>query len=214
VAKKFIIADSLALVAMNPILINQTDSTPGLWLLLYLYTFQIFLDFSGYSDVAIGLGRLYGITLPENFDRPYLQPNVQQFWQRWHITLSTWFRVYFFTPLTRALIRSPRRYSPTLIVLVAQISTMFLIGMWHGVTFNFALWGLWHGVGLFIHKQITDHTRVWYLRVRQHTWPRRLITAGSVFVTFHFVALGWVFFALPTPGDSLDMLARLFGLGG
>jgi D-alanyl-lipoteichoic acid acyltransferase DltB (MBOAT superfamily) len=209
IGKKFILADSLALVAMNPALIDRTMSAPGLWLVLYLYTFQIFLDFSGYSDVAIGLGRLYGITLPENFDRPYLQPNIQQFWQRWHMTLSGWFRAYYFLPLSRALIR--RHFSPTPIVFLAQISTMFLIGMWHGVTVNFALWGLWHGIGLFLFKLLADHTRGWTMRVNERPWLRRFIYAGSVFATFHFVALGWIFFALPTPDDSLNMLARLFG---
>jgi D-alanyl-lipoteichoic acid acyltransferase DltB (MBOAT superfamily) len=194
---------------MNPTLIDRTTSAPGLWLVLYLYTFQIFLDFSGYSDVAIGLGRLYGITLPENFDRPYLQPNIQQFWQRWHMTLSGWFRAYYFLPLSRALIR--RHLSPNLIVFVAQLSTMFLIGMWHGVTVNFALWGLWHGIGLFLFKLLADHTRGWTMRVNERPWLHRFVYAGSVFATFHFVALGWVFFALPRPEDSLNMLARLFG---
>jgi D-alanyl-lipoteichoic acid acyltransferase DltB (MBOAT superfamily) len=212
--KKFIVADSLALVALNPTLIQRTDSAAGLWLLLYLYTFQIFLDFSGYSDVAIGLGRLYGISLPENFDRPYMQRNIQQFWNHWHITLSAWFRIYFFTPLSRALIRRHRRAPQYAIIFAAQISTMFLIGMWHGITLNFALWGLWHGIGLFSYRVLADRTRAWYLRTSQRPWSRRLIAAGSVFATFHFVALGWVFFALPTPHDSLTMLARLFGLGG
>lgn len=209
IGKKFILADSLALVAMNPTLIDRTDSTPGLWLVLYLYTFQIFLDFSGYSDVAIGLGRLYGITLPENFDRPYLQPNIQQFWQHWHMTLSGWFRAYYFLPLSRALIR--RHLSPNLIIFFAHLTTMFLIGMWHGVTVNFALWGLWHGIGLFLFKLLTDHTRGWTMRVNERPWLRRVIYAGSVFTTFHFVALGWIFFALPTPNDSLNVLRQLFG---
>lgn len=212
IVKKFVIADSLALIALNPTLIDQTTGAPGLWLLLYLYAFQIFFDFSGYSDVAIGLGRLYGITLPENFDRPYAQSNIQQFWQHWHITLSTWFRLYYFTPISRALIK--RRVSPTRIVLFTQVSTMLLIGLWHGVTANFVLWGLWHGIGLFVNKLQTDRTRVWYLRVSQRPWPRRLIYAGGVLLTFHFVTLGWVFFALPTPGDSIHLLGRLFGLGG
>lgn len=212
VFKKFVVADSLALVAMSPALIDQTDGIPGLWLLVYLYALQIFFDFSGYSDVAIGLGRLYGITLPENFDRPYLQSNIQQFWNRWHITLSLWFRVYFFTPLSRALLR--RHISPTLGVFVAQISTMLLIGLWHGVTWNFILWGLWHGLGLFLFKLWSDRTRMWYLNAAQRPRVRRAITVFGVLVTFHFVALGWVFFALPTPADSFEMLARLFGIRG
>ncbi len=209
--KKFVIADSLALVALNPTLVNRTGDTLGAWLLLYIYAFRIFFDFSGYSDVAIGIGRLYGITLPENFDRPYTQPNLQQFWQRWHITLSTWFRLYYFTPISRVMLRSGVKMPQWLMVMVAQISTMVLIGLWHGITLNFVLWGLWHGIGLFIHKLILDNTRVWYQNISQHRWRRRFIFGISWLTTFHYVALGWVFFALPTPADSLAMLARLVG---
>jgi len=199
---------------MSPALIDQTETTLGLWVLLYLYAFQIYFDFSGYSDVAIGLGRLYGITLPENFDRPYIQPNVQQFWQRWHMTLSTWFRVYYFTPFSRLLIRSSYRPPQFVIILLSQVTTMALIGLWHGITVNFFLWGVWHGVGLFLHKMLADNTRGWHKRVTATVWPRRIIYVGSVFVTFHFVAIGWVFFALPGPEDSLTILTRLFGVGG
>ncbi|MBL1138092.1 MAG: MBOAT family protein [Chloroflexi bacterium] len=209
--KKFVIADSLALVALNPTLVNRTEDTLGAWLLLYVYAFRIFFDFSGYSDVAIGIGRLYGITLPENFDRPYTQQNLQQFWQRWHITLSTWFRLYYFTPISRVMLRSGVKMPQWLMVIIAQISTMVLIGLWHGVTVNFVLWGLWHGIGLFIHKLILDNTRVWYQNISQHRWRRRFIFGISWLTTFHYVALGWVFFALPTPADSVAMLARLVG---
>lgn len=209
--KKFVIADSLALVALNPTLVNRTGDTIGAWLLLYVYAFRIFFDFSGYSDVAIGIGRLYGITLPENFDRPYAQQNLQQFWQRWHITLSTWFRLYYFTPISRVMLRSGVKMPQWLMVMIAQISTMVLIGLWHGVTANFILWGLWHGIGLFIHKLILDNTRVWYQNISQHRWRRRFIFGISWLTTFHYVALGWVFFALPTPADSVAMLARLVG---
>lgn len=209
VFKKFVVADTLARVAMDTTLIDRTESITALWVILYIYAFQIFFDFSGYSDVAIGIGKLYGIDLPENFDRPYLQANLQQFWQRWHMTLATWFRVYYFTPLSRVLMK--RKYSQYTIIFVAQITTMLLIGLWHGVTVNFALWGLWHGVGLFALKYMVDHTRGWYKTVTARPWSRRLMDAGGVFTTFHYVALGWVFFALPEVEDSLNMLQRLFG---
>lgn len=211
IVKKFIIADSLALVAMNPTLIDRTQSMIGLWLILYLYTFQIFFDFSGYSDVAIGLGKLYGINLPENFDRPYLQQNIQQFWQRWHITLSTWFRLYYFTPFSRMLMKSRYKIPQQLIIFIAQLSTMILIGVWHGATLNFILWGVWHGVGLYLHKLLADNTRAWYRRVSEVRWVKRGIYVSGVVATFHFVALGWVFFALATPTESFEMLQRLFG---
>ncbi len=209
VFKKFVVADTLARVAMSTTLIERTEGMSGLWLLLYLYAFQIFFDFSGYSDVAIGIGKLYGIDLPENFDRPYLQPNLQQFWQRWHMTLATWFRIYYFTPVSRFFMK--RKVSQYLNILVAQVTTMVLIGLWHGVTLNFVLWGLWHGVGLFALKYMVDHTRGWYKAVTARSWSRRLMVTGGVFATFHYVTLGWVFFALPEVSDSLDMLQRLFG---
>ncbi|MEQ8677882.1 MAG: MBOAT family O-acyltransferase [Aggregatilineales bacterium] len=211
VFKKFVVANSLALIAMNPRLIDLTENTTGLWILLYLYAFQIFFDFSGYSDVAIGLGRLYGITLPENFDRPYTQANIQQFWQRWHITLSTWFRVYYFTPLSRFFITRKNKPPQYVIILISQVTTMILIGLWHGITWNFLLWGLWHGAGLFAHKMLADNTKGWTKRVNANVWSSRVMYVGSVLATFHFVALGWVFFALPTVSDSLTMFSRLFG---
>lgn len=209
--KKFIVADSLARVAMTPTLIDRTDHVAGLWLILYLYAFQIFFDFSGYSDVAIGLGKLYGINLPENFDRPYLQSNLQQFWQRWHITLSMWFRIYFFTPFSRLLMQSRIKLPQYAIIFAAQVSTMVLIGLWHGITANFVLWGVWHGVGLFVLKYMVDHSKGWMRWVNQRVWVKRLVTFSGILATFHYVALGWVFFALPEPADSFHMLARLFG---
>lgn len=208
--KKFVIADTLAIIALSPVLVEQTTTTTGMWLLVYLYALQIYFDFSGYSDVAIGIGRLYGIKLPENFDRPYLQRNIQQFWQRWHITLSTWFRLYFFTPFSRTMIRSQYDIPQWFIVLAAQMSTMILIGMWHGITLNFVLWGAWHGLGLFLHKMLADNTKSWYRKVQANTWSRRLMAGASVLATFHFVALGWVFFALPDFSMSLEVFGKLF----
>lgn len=209
--KKFVVADSLARVALNSSLAEQTQTTWGLWLIVYLYAFQIFFDFSGYSDVAIGMGRLYGFQLPENFDRPYTQSNLQQFWQRWHMTLSTWFRLYFFTPFSRLLIQSRLKPFQYTIILIAQVSTMVLIGLWHGVTLNFILWGVWHGMGLFLLRVIGDYSKGWYRWTQKRNWTKRLVYIGSIVTTFHYVALGWVFFALPTPHASFDVLQRLFG---
>ncbi|MCB0013633.1 MAG: hypothetical protein KDE34_17085, partial [Anaerolineales bacterium] len=171
-----------------------------------------YLDFSGYSDIAIGIGLLFGIRLPENFDWPYLQTNLTTFWQRWHITLSNWVRHYLFTPLSRSLLRRQPRPSPTLIVLVAQLATMIAIGLWHGLSWNFLVWGLWHGLGLFIHKQWSDRTRRWYRDLQATTWPRRLWAGLTWFITFHYVVLGWVWFLLPDLTLAWQTLARLFGL--
>lgn len=212
--KKFVLADSLALLSLNAVNAEQATSTAALWLLLYGYALRLYLDFSGYSDIAIGIGNLLGFELPENFRWPYLRTNITQFWQSWHITLSDWVRFYVFSPLSRALLRRRPRPSPTLIVLVAQLATMIVIGLWHGVTWPFFIWGVWHGVGLFVHKQWSDRTRRWYRNLQQRPWPQRWAwILFAWFITFHFVVLGWVWFVLPTPALAVQTLARLFGLG-
>lgn len=155
--KKFVIADTLAIIALNDTLVQRIHTSGWMWILVYAYTLQIYFDFSGYTDIAIGMARLLGIRLPENFAAPYLKPNLTQFWNNWHITLTQWFRAYAFNPLTRTL----RRTSLPIwvIVLITQLSTMILIGLWHGITINFVLWGLWHGGGLFIHNRWTEWSR-------------------------------------------------------
>jgi alginate O-acetyltransferase complex protein AlgI len=208
--KKFVLADSLGLVALNGTNAWQVRTPGWTWVLLYAYAFQIYFDFSGYTDIAIGLGRVLGIHLPENFAAPYLKANLTQFWNSWHMTLTQWFRSYFFNPLTRAL-RSGKKQIPTpLIILVAQLSTMVLIGLWHGVTANFILWGLWHGAGLFVHNRWSEFTRPRFGNLPSG-W-RKSLDVGSTVLTFHFVALGWVFFALPDPAASWHVFLRLFGL--
>ncbi|NJL94029.1 MAG: hypothetical protein HC915_10005 [Anaerolineae bacterium] len=150
--KKFVLADTLALFALNAANAEQLQTSAGAWLLLYAYAFRLYLDFSGYTDIAIGIGILFGVTLPENFDRPYLKNNITAFWQSWHMTLSNWARFYVFSPLSRALLRRKPRPNPDLIVFASHLATMLVIGLWHGVTVNFMIWGAWHGVALFIHK--------------------------------------------------------------
>ncbi len=208
--KKFVIADSLALLALDAANAEQAVSAGGLWLLLYGYAFRLFFDFSGYTDIAIGLGLLAGVRLPENFDRPYLKPNLAAFWQSWHMTLSSWTRFYLFSPLSRALLA--RRTPAGAAVFIAQMATMLLIGLWHGVTGGFIVWGVWHGLGLFAHKLWSDRTRRWYLRLNAHPRRKAAWTLVGVLLTFHFVALGWVWFALPLE-TAARVFPRLLGLG-
>ena len=210
--KKFFLADSLALIALNPQNAVQTTSTFWTWVLLVAYGLRIYFDFSGYTDIAIGLGRLMGIRLPENFDRPYLKQNITAFWNSWHITLAQWFRAYYFNPLTRTM----RTRMPTLptwtIILIGQITTMALIGLWHGVTWNFMLWGAWHGMGLFIHNRWSDWIRP---RIRLQETNQSLLMLSSTFswmLTFLFVTLGWVWFTLPNPRIAWNVFTRLFGI--
>ena len=101
--KKFIVADLLSIISINNQNVSQVNSTPWLWIMVYAYAFQIYFDFSGYTDIAIGIGNILGFHLPENFNKPYLQRNITQFWNNWHITLTQWFRAYFFFPFTRKI---------------------------------------------------------------------------------------------------------------
>ena len=249
VFKKFVIADMLAIIALNSINAAQVTA-PGVhgsasfwglgdgglnqaiwtWVLVYAYAWRILFDFSGYTDIAIGLGRMFGIKLPENFDRPYFKPNLTLFWNSWHMSLSQWFRAYYFNPITRAL-RSAKEtpFLPeqgffrqsTFIILFGQVTTMLLIGLWHGITWNFIAWSVWHAVGLFAHNRWTDYQRRRNASddlesTEQNELPlrRRLATTLSVLATFHFVALGWIWFALPSVSLSIQVFGRLVGIGG
>lgn len=212
--KKFVLADSLAIFALNPALAGQASGPLDLWLALYAFAFRLYFDFGGYSDIAIGIGRLYGVNLPENFNLPYLRSNITQFWNSWHMTLSTWARLYVFTPLSRALMARKPKPSPLLVVLVAQAATMLVIGLWHGMTLNFAVWGLWHALGLWLHKVYSDRTRSFYQGLTDRPTLRRAVYVAGALLTFHFVALGWVWFALPGTQQAANVLLKLFGLPG
>ncbi len=210
--KKFVVADALALIALNDTNALQVRTVGWTWILLYAYAFQIYFDFSGYTDIAIGTSRLLGIKLPENFSAPYLKPNLTQFWNNWHMTLTQWFRAYFFNPATRWL-RSWKNPLPMpMMILLTQVTTMVLIGFWHGVTWNFTLWGLWHGLGLFIHNRWSDLTRVRATAWATTPFRQNVLSISGILVTFHFVALGWIFFALSSTSTSWHIFLKLFGL--
>ena len=208
--KKFVIADTLALIALNDALATQVRSTGWMWIVLYAYTFQIYFDFSGYTDIAIGMARLVGVNLPENFLSPYTKPNLTQFWNNWHMTLTQWFRSYFFNPFNR-WIRGYKNIPAWMMILVGQLATMLLIGLWHGVTANFILWGAWHGLGLFAQNRWSDFVRVRFPDLGQNARLQNVLQFGGILLTFHFVALGWVFFALSEPSLSQTVFMRLFG---
>lgn len=211
---KFVLADTLAIIALNDVNAIQTTSPGWLWLLLYAYAFRIYFDFAGYTDIAIGLGILLGIQLPENFAQPYRKPNLTQFWNSWHITLAQWLRAYYFNPLTRALRTNPHHIPMTWIIFIGQISTMLFIGLWHGITWNFAIWGLWHGVGLFIHNRWAEFIRSRSTDLEEKAWMRKTLHVSGVIFTFNYVALGWVWFALSVPELSWQVVLHLFGFSG
>lgn len=210
--KKFVIADLLAIISLNDILVTHVKTAGWMWVFLYAYAFRIYFDFSGYTDIAIGMGRLMGIRLPENFNAPYLKSNLTQFWNSWHISLTQWFRSYFFNPVTR-VIRSAKIPIPIWIILFfTQVSTMVLIGLWHGVTTGFALWGLWHGIGLFLQNRWSEffrmHNPIW----NQNQGLSAVVKALGVILTFNYVALGWLFFTLSSPAMAWLAFQKLFGI--
>ncbi len=206
--KKFVIADALALIALNDSLAVQVRHTGWMWVILYAYTFQIYFDFSGYTDIAIGIARLAGVKLPENFASPYTKPNLTQFWNSWHMTLTQWIRSYFFNPFNRWI----RGYTipAWTMLLFGQLATMLLIGLWHGITVNFILWGAWHGLGLFLQNRWSEFAKT-RLAITNPRLQATLQLSG-VLLTFHFVALGWVFFALSEPSLSFGVMMKLFGI--
>ncbi len=151
---------------------------------IYGYAMQIYADFSGYSDIAIGSALLLGITLPLNFNAPYRAQNLPEFWRRWHITLSTWLRDYVFFAITSLRKRS------TALLYVGLIVTMLIGGVWHGAAWTFVIWGFLHGVGLAVVRGIETVRKRFGWQTTNSIWSN----AGAVFVTFHFVCVTWIFF--------------------
>jgi alginate O-acetyltransferase complex protein AlgI len=167
-------------------------------LAFYAYAFQIYFDFSGYTDIALGVSRLFGLKLPENFDRPYLAQSPREFWQRWHISLSTWLRDYLYVSLGGNRVSRTRTY-------VNLLVTMLLGGLWHGAAWTFVVWGAFHGTLLAAHRFVSE---------RRPARPRGpLATCLARAGTFHLVVLGWVFFRAPTLGASFAALERLSAPG-
>ncbi len=210
--KKFFVADFLGLVSITDALVTQTRAPGWLWLELCAYSLRVYFDFSGYTDIAIGMARLMGFRLPENFAAPFLKPNLTQFWNSWHMTLTQWFRSYFFNPFTRLLRTSKLVLPPWLVILLTQVSTMVLIGLWHGISWNFVLWGLWHGLGLFIQNRWSEFIRLRFPDLGTAPVSRKIHNAVGVFLTFGFFTLGMLFFALSTPQLSFAAFLKLFGI--
>lgn len=196
--KKILVADTLATIAAR---LQQPDQvTPfGLWLGMYAYAGQIYADFSGYSDLAIGTARLFGYRVPENFDWPYLATSLQAFWRRWHISLSSWIRDYLFIPLGGSRVGSVR-------AAVNLLGVMALCGLWHGAAWHFVVWGLWHGVGL-------GAGQLWRRLRPLPAAPGRALRGLHAVLTFHYVCFGWVLFAAPSLRLAGVAFVRMLGLG-
>ncbi len=198
-AKKVLLADKLAELA-DPLFAAATGSTLGFseaWTAALAFAFQLFLDFSAYTEMAIGIALLFGLLLPENFRRPYLASDLRDFWRRWHISLSNFIRDYLYVPLggSRA---GPARY------MIATMVSMGLCGLWHGAGWIYVAWGLWHGLGLIV-------CRTW--QQLKHPLPPAIGWA----ITMAFVLVGWVLFRagnFDTAASILSSLAGLNGFGG
>jgi alginate O-acetyltransferase complex protein AlgI len=196
-AKKSLVADQLAPYTTSVLTHPGLYGSGQLWLAVYGYAVQIYLDFSGYSDIAIGSARLFGYSVPENFDWPYLQPNIARFWRSWHMSLTSWITDYVYIPLGGSRRGELRGYWNRLV-------SMTLCGLWHGAAIHFAAWGLYHGLALNVF-------RLWE-RVRGRARPtgptaRTLATL----VTFHVVCIGWVFFVCDV-GQAWVVIGRLLML--
>ncbi len=195
-AKKLLIANTLGAVVDQIFALPESQLTPGLaWLGAIGYTLQIYYDFSGYSDMAIGLARLFGFDFLENFDFPYFASSVRDFWRRWHISLSSWFRDYLYIPLGGNRVGPARQH-------INLVTVFFLCGLWHGASWTFVFWGLFHGAFLTL-----ERTRFGALLDRS---PRPFRHAYTLLV----VVVGWVFFRAERFDQALWFLARMVGLGG
>jgi alginate O-acetyltransferase complex protein AlgI len=181
------------------------------WLGIVCYTLQIYFDFSGYSDMAIGLGRMFGFRFPENFRWPYVADSVTAFWRRWHISLSTWFRDYLYIPLGGNRVSAARRYRNLVIV-------FFLCGLWHGASWNFVIWGLWHGSFLVIERvraQSRHHSPGQSPDYPMTRSPDSGLLAWPIWphvYTLLVVMIGWVFFRAETLPGALAFLRAMAGM--
>ncbi len=194
--KKVVVANYLGTQIVDPVF-ALPDQHSGLTVLLavYAYAIQIYADFSGYTDIAIGCALLLGFRFPQNFDAPYVATSLQDFWRRWHMTLSRWLRDYLYVPLggNRG---SPRRLERNLLI------TMLLGGLWHGAAWNFVIWGAIHGFGLALERRIKVSWKPIGL-------PQPLVQVLQWLLTFHIVCLAWVFFRAETFGLATDILTRI-----
>jgi alginate O-acetyltransferase complex protein AlgI len=199
--KKIVLADNLTLAINYYGGSFNGFSTGEAWLFLAALSARILLDFSGYTDMAIGLSRLLGVRLPENFNYPYLATNLQDFWQRWHMSLTSWIRDYVYIPLGGNRHGLVRKLANGLLVFA-------LCGLWHGPAWHFVLWGLWHGVGLVIN--LSYATLLGPLGRALAGYFARWPVLGWA-VTLLYVAFGWLLFFYE-PAEAWAMTAKLFAL--
>ncbi len=193
--KKVILANSFGALHMSILSMPSEElSVLSMWLGAIAYTLQIYYDFSGYSDMAIGLGKMFGFEFMENFNYPYVARSITDFWRRWHISLSTWFREYLYIPLGGNRVSKSRHILNLLIV-------WSLTGLWHGASWNFVVWGIYYGIMLIIEKYFLSKYLTGIPAIFQHLY------------TLIIVIVGWVFFFSNNLGDAINYLQSMFALG-
>ncbi len=195
-SKKVLIANVLGEQVDKIFAMHAGDiSTPMAWIGIVAYSFQIYYDFSGYSDMAIGIGRMIGFKFPENFNNPYISQNITEFWRRWHITLGRWMRDYLYIPLGGSRVSKTRLYF--------NLWVVFLIsGLWHGAAWNFIVWGAFHGFFL-----IAD--RMFFVK-----FTKAIGKYPSIVITYFITLIGWVLFRSETLGFAFDYIHRMFAFDG
>ena len=195
-SKKMLIANTLGAIA-DKIFIQSPDAFSPLiaWLGAVSYSFQLYFDFSGYSDMAIGLGFIFGFKFMENFNYPYISKSITEFWRRWHISLSTWFKEYLYIPLGGNRVSKRRNLFNLFVVFLAT-------GIWHGASWNFIFWGLWHGAFIIFEKITGWHKKEGGLKIN---------IAQHIYTMFAFV-IGWVMFRADNMAYAWDYLKNMFGL--
>jgi len=193
-AKKVLIANQMGQVADDIFELNyiEMDALTA-WLGSLAYTFQIYFDFSGYSDMAIGLAKMMGFKFPENFDNPYISQSITEFWRRWHMTLGSWMKNYLYIPLGGNKVSKGRLYFNLWLVFLAS-------GLWHGASWSFVFWGAFHGFFLVIERAFFGKVLA------------RIGKLSSILITFFIVNIGWVFFRVEKIGDAFLYLKTMFTL--
>jgi alginate O-acetyltransferase complex protein AlgI len=202
-SKKVLVADPLG-AAVEPLFASYEQlGFRDAWLAVLGYAYQLYFDFSGYTDLAIGAGALLGFRIPQNFNAPYTAVHITDFWQRWHMTMSRWFRDYLFLPLSRQLLRRrPSLDGADRVRAVCLVFTMVVIGFWHGSTWTFLAWGLFHGLLLAGHA---------WARI---AWRAPMPLWASRPITFVAVLVGWVLLRSPSPGMTMRIWGAMAGWHG
>lgn len=197
---KLVIADNLSVIVDQVYAAPTVYSSLTVWLAAVAYSFQILCDFSGYSEMAIGLGRMMGFTLPENFNLPYTSISITEFWRRWHISLSSWLRDYLYIPLGGNRMGVRRTY-------INLMLTMLLGGLWHGASWNFVIWGFLHGLYLAVERLLN----IGHFTESGSRWSSPKTWLRAVFI-FIIVTLTWVFFRSPSFATTIQVFSKLLFL--